>query len=242
MLGLSIFVIVLVTLIFLFRLKRQREIEAFKDADFSNFNPDNDRSATNSGEIEEITARAITAAARMTENPTASDAPESPEAEIEYQKREAVFDDVTGALLLTLYQVLDNEFQVLVKVPVSDLIRSRNPAEMSVLLPGDKVDFVICQKADLKVVCGIQLGGGAVDSISAMFKEVGIPFITLGVGAAYSATELKDKLEGVLPTIRPVHQCSGCRKTMSIKMARSGKHEGSYFWVCAECKVTVPVR
>ena len=35
MLGLSIFIVIIAVLVFLFRLKRRREVEAFKDANFA---------------------------------------------------------------------------------------------------------------------------------------------------------------------------------------------------------------
>jgi len=245
MLGLSIFIVIIAALVFLFRLKRRREVEAFKDANFADFvesDPDKQGSGVSSGEISEIAASVIASSARTIENRKVSEAAASIEAGIVYQKREAVFDDVTRAFLLTLYQVLDNDFQVLVKVPVADLVRGRDANDMSVLPSNDKVDFVICRSADLKVVCGIQLHGGAVDSISAIFSQVEIPFVNLRVGVAYSADELKEKLEGVLPAGQAVQRCDGCNEPMAKKMARGGKHKGNYFWVCAECKVTAPVR
>ena len=242
MLGLSIFIIIIATLIFLFRLKRQREVEAFKDSNFADFVEfDADKDGSSSDEITELAASVIATSARAIEDKQVNEASSSTEAGIVYLKREAVFDDVSRAFLLTLYQVLDNNFQVLVKVPVTDLVRSPDTAEKSVLTPNDKVDFVICRSTDLKVVCGIQLHGGSVDTIAAIFSQVEIPFLNLSVGVAYSADELAEKLEGVLPDKQALRSCCGCNKPMSIKMVRSGKHQGRYFWVCADCKVTAPV-
>lgn len=246
MLGFSIFVVVIVALVFLFRLKRQKEITSFKDANFADFvdyGAEKDGAGRSSEEITEIAASVIAASARTIENQNAGAvAGASVESEIVYRKRETVFDDVTRSFLQTLYQVLDNNFQVLVKVLVTDLVLSENSDKSIALVSKDRVDFVVCQKADFKVVCGIQLHGGAIDRISEIFNQVDIPFINLQVGVTYSSDELRAKLKGVLPAIQAVQSCSRCNNPMSIKMARSGAHEGSYFWVCAKCKVTAQVR
>ena len=227
MLGFSIFVIVTATLVFLFRLKREREIEAFRDADFVDLvGFDADIEGATADEVADIAAGVVAPSARTIGHRNVNEVPGSPGASVLYRKREAVFDDVTRTFLLTLYQLLGYDYQVLIKVPVTDLVRSRDPADVNVLSPSEKVDFVICRKTDLTVVCGVQLAGGAVDGIATIFDQVNIPFVTLSVGAAYSVDELRDKLEGLLPTTQTVQICSGCDRPMSKKVARSGKREG----------------
>lgn len=56
MLGFSVFIIVIVTLVFLIRLKRQREIDSFKDANFVDFDAEKDGSGGSSAEMTEIAA------------------------------------------------------------------------------------------------------------------------------------------------------------------------------------------
>jgi hypothetical protein len=198
MLGISLFVLVIVALFFLFRFKRQREIKAFMEAEYTAFVVEKNRSLADGSETPNASARVIGAAVENHENRNA-EAGGSSESRVVYRKRDAVFDEVTRSLLITLYQVLDNGFQVLVKVPLADLVRSEQSDSRGNFTERAKVDFVICRKADLKVVCGIQLAGGGADSIAAIFRQVDLPFITLSVGSSYSADELKDMLHEILP-------------------------------------------
>ena len=123
-----------------------------------------------------------------------------------------------------------------------DLVRSENPNVVNILLVNDRVDFVICDKTSLNMLCGIQLHDPAMERIKTVFDQVDIPLIELKVGATYSNAELKEILSGVLPESSPGRSCARCHKPMAIKMARSGSKSGQYFWVCKTCKLTSAVR
>jgi len=244
MLGFLVFIIVIIVLVLLFRLQRRREIDSFKDAnfaDFVEFDGEQSSSVADPDEASEIAVNALAASARAIEQrETRADSKDHAEAAL-YQKRDAIFDEVTRAFLLTLYEVLANNFQVLVHVPVAALVRNRRAEKGPVAAPGEEIDFVICRKTDLAVVCGIQLHTSAGDRIAEILKQVDIPLVNLKVGVDYSSDELAEELEGVLPANTRVHLCRRCNNPMVVRLARSGKQKGKYFWVCNQCKLTATV-
>ncbi len=246
MFTIIIFVLVVLALCYFFYLRRKREAAAFREAsfaDFVEFDQDRSGSKSDNSAVNEIAAGVISAAAAAIEQRNIT-----PQAEVlvdsgAYQARDLLFDSVTRSLLTNLYQAIGVDYLVLLKVPVSDLLsQNGNQVGQAGLAGLEKVDFVICQRNDLRAVCCIQHSGGGAENLSRIFRDTGLPFLRLAVGVSYSDAELRDLLKDFISPVQPVGQCSSCHGTMVIKRVSSGKNEGQYFWVCSACKLNTPVR
>jgi hypothetical protein len=239
------FVIVLIVMFYLFRLKRKREMAEFKEAnfaDFVEFEADQPKTSGGDDAVTEIAASVISAAATTIDernNPVVDLASTSNET---FQLRDSLYDEVTRSFLANLYRVLGDNYSVIPKLRLSDLINGGRESGKPFGVLTESIDFTICDKADLTVLCCIQLSGGSGEHLEKIFSQLGVPLLNLSVGVSYSELEIKDYLDGIVTVANPPGQCRNCMKDMVIKMVSRGKNEGQYFWVCKHCRLTVPVR
>jgi len=240
-----IFVIVLIVMFYLFRLKRKREMAEFKDAnfaDFVEFEADKPTATGGEGAVTAIAANVISAAATSIEERSKPVAELMPTSKEKFEMRDSLYDEVTRSFLTNLYRVLGDSYSVIPNIELSDLINAGGEAGNPSGALSESIDFTICDKADLTVLCCIQLSGGSGKHLKKIFSQLGVPFIKLSVGASYSELEIKEYLQGIVTFAGPAGQCRNCRKGMVIKMVSRGKNEGQYFWVCKSCRLTIPVR
>lgn len=236
--------VVIISVVYLFRWMRQREIDAFLEADMKAFHTFK-VSQKESEAPDPILARAETYAALnpgavkpvRLESEEASDPLllSSPDPTLHFL-REQTFDEVTRNLLLQLLQIVPPDVVVLRDVPLSEFVRVAEGGDYK--LTSYRVAFLLCTADTLSVICGLQLKepvsalSGA-DFVKGVFNDIGRPLLELPVSNDVSAVELNDMLMPVLLG-REQQSCPRCGQEMTIRKARKGKSAGSVFWVCAQ--------
>lgn len=237
---------VAVGLVFLFRWLRQREIEQFMDADMSDFHAFKAEQAK-LDQPDPLMAKAEAYAAMnpnvVTLKQQATDSAEQ-EAEIMpaapdptlFRQKSPAFDEVTRNMLSRLVSVVPDDVLVLHNVPLSEFVRTEDGEDAAFKLGTHRVGYLLCQKPDFEVICGIRFrdSGGAAqgsDFVRGVFGDIGKPLLDFPVAADVSALEIRDKLNPVLLS-REIHECPKCGQSMTIRKAVKGKNAGEVFWVC----------
>jgi hypothetical protein len=146
------------------------------------------------------------------------------------------------------------------KVSLSDIAVVKQGVDKALLDRVSKkgvrdVDFILCSKDNLAVVCAIELGdasGHRDFTLGDFLHELGILYFRLPVKTSYSMPEIRGMLEPILKERPPTpdemvatvsmeayRACKTCKSRMVLKRAKSGKYKGVLFWVCGrypECK------
>ncbi|MDA0788440.1 MAG: hypothetical protein O2780_03170 [Proteobacteria bacterium] len=222
MTGFVILFVVVVAVVMLLRTLRRREIAAFRDADLSaleNFRIE--RSEANPERVSDQVEAIATAAGIDLASLNAPVA--------QYSLRKTTLDEVHQRFLTTLYQILDGSLVVLVKLPLTDFIRTKSPMGLA----GKVVSFLICDKFDLAVRCGIVLGeprARSGDIIEQVFEQIGKPLVRFPPAIDISPAELSDALG---PLLSAVPGCPKCGRPMTRRKANRGRNSGQSFWVCS---------
>lgn len=162
----------------------------------------------------------------------------------------------------TLKTVAGNEFYIMAKVSLSDIAVVKKGVDQARLKKAGKqgkrhIDFILCNKETLAVVCAIELGdataAGKKESHSAdLLEEVGVMVFHMPVKTSYSVPEMQQALTPYLKGHQPspdemvatvsmeaFRSCKTCKARMILKRAKSGKYKGVLFWVCSnypKCK------
>jgi hypothetical protein len=160
----------------------------------------------------------------------------------------------------TLHIVAGKEYHVMAKVSLSDIAVVKQGVDKALLDRVSKkgvrdVDFILCSKDNLAVVCAIELGdasGHRDFTLGDFLHELGILYFRLPVKTSYSMPEIRGMLEPILKERPPTpdemvatvsmeayRACKTCKSRMVLKRAKSGKYKGVLFWVCGrypECK------
>jgi len=160
----------------------------------------------------------------------------------------------------TLHVVAGKEYHVMAKVSLSDIAVVKQGVDKALLDRVSKkgvrdVDFILCSKDNLAVVCAIELGdasGHRDFTLGDFLHELGILYFRLPVKTSYSMPEIRGMLEPILKERPPTpdemvatvsmeafRACKTCKSRMVLKRAKSGKYKGVLFWVCGrypECK------
>ncbi len=224
MTGFLIFVTVAAAVVLLLRHLRRREIAAFRDADLSAL--ENFRIESKGGDVERVSEQIEAIASASGIDLAALQAPRAPDSR--YSLRKLTLDEVHQRFLTTLYRVLDDRFVVLVKTPLTEFIRTDSP----IGLAGKVVSFLICEKSDLAVRCGIVLGEPGArnhDVIQEVFDQIDKPLVRFPPHIDISAAELS---EAVGPLLTSTPDCPKCGRSMAIRKANRGRNNGKSFWVC----------
>lgn len=161
-----------------------------------------------------------------------------------------------------LHEVASGEYHVMAKVSLSDVAIVKRGVDKEVLEKVSRqgrrhIDFILCDKEHLGVVCAIELGdakssGGKEPTVSEILQQVGIQAFRLPVKTNYSIVEIREILSPYLKQQPPspdemvatismtaFRSCKKCQGRMVLKRARSGKYKGMLFWVCSrfpECR------
>jgi len=164
----------------------------------------------------------------------------------------------------TLKTVAGNEFYIMAKVSLSDIAVVKKGVDQARLKKAAKqgkrhIDFILCNKETLAVVCAIELEDAATaasakkESHSAdLLEEVGVMVFHMPVKTSYSIPEMQQALTPYLKGHQPspdemvatvsmeaFRSCKTCKARMVLKRAKSGKYKGVLFWVCSnypKCK------
>jgi hypothetical protein len=248
--GLIIFILLLAGIVYLFRYLRRREIEAFMDADMSDFQsfkatqarkePDplaakaQAFAALNPNVVKLAVSEAGTEGIDATEE---IDALNVPDPTLYHARREA-FDEVTRNILVQLSKVVPKGITLLTNVPLSDIARA-DTGDAKYRLSSNRVSYLLCHSTDMSVICGLQFrdlgvtGTQGVDFVKGVFSDIDKPLLEFPLSNDISEAEIRDKLDPVLVG-REVHLCPKCGESMSIRKALRGKNAGNIFWVCTQ--------
>jgi hypothetical protein len=130
-----------------------------------------------------------------------------------YQKHIALFSPDDRVFYRTLKEAVGDEYEIFGKIRVADVVlpkkgASRNDARLAFSpIAGRRFDFVLCDKANLTVVCAIQLRDKANPTkwaddqnnpLKTVCEAVGLPFVRCDIKADYSIGEIREKLKGAL--------------------------------------------
>ncbi len=164
----------------------------------------------------------------------------------------------------TLDSVAGKDYYVMAKVSLSDIAVVKKGVDQTRLKRAAKqgkshIDFILCDRVTLAVVCAIQLedvgaaSASQKDTRSAdLLQEVGVMVFHLPVKTSYSMPEIQQMLTPYLKGQSPspdemvatvsmeaFRSCKNCQSRMVLKRAKSGKYKGVLFWVCGrypKCK------
>jgi len=130
------------------------------------------------------------------------------------------------------------------------------------------VDFLLCDVATMKPVCGIELDDSSHNRadrqardelVNSVFAAAGIPLERFPVRQSYTPQELVDCVRGHLAAIQPEvlntqpvslraeggsPVCPKCDEPMMLRTASKGGRKGERFWGCGNyprCRETRPV-
>ena len=216
----------------LFRYMRKREIEAFMEADLSEFQG----FASRRDDVQPVPAAQEEVAA-ATNVVSLTSARSVREPEIRFSARDALFDEIHRNFLLVLEQVLDNRFRVFVHVPLSDFLRVETG---NIDLRQRAVSFLVCDRDKLRIACGIMLQGTSPTEVSHFkfledaFGQIEKPLVTFPMLTDYSHREVSETISDALKASLKTRTCPKCGGDMIVRKATKGANAGKSFWVCKD--------
>jgi hypothetical protein len=186
-----------------------------------------------------------------------------------YQKADSLFSPAERSFLGVLDGAIGDRCRVLGKVRLADVISpirglSKSDWQKAFNRIGSKhVDFVLCKKDDLSLVCAIELDDSSHkkgerktrdDFLEKALNASSVPFIRFAARVSYNVQEVKAKIaevtgldvqaapnESSLVQIsggesaqpNPTRTCPKCASPMVLRKAASGKYAGKRFWGCS---------
>lgn len=219
--------VVVASIVMLFRYLRQREIEAFLDADMSHFRdfsgarPESALSPEQESQANVVQLKAAAEAAPKV-----------------YTSRQMVLDEPHRLFQQALEACVGDGVRVMPRVPLTEVIHAEDTAAEH-RLRAKTLSFAICAH-DFTLLCGVHLAGasGSEKQTAMFFEDVfsqaGKPLLTFPLMAPPSATELAEALTPVRGRSPLTRHCPRCGKEMSMRKAVKGRNAGRSFWVCKE--------
>ena len=233
------FVLAIAGLVVLFRYLRQREIDAFLDADMGDFQTF--KASTQTESKDPILSRAEAYAALnpnvvSLKPPAVSDGDEPNPASLPdpalYQLKARAFDEIKRHMLILLNAVSTEKFIVLNDVPLAEFVTCDKAGNES-KLQNTLVAFLVCDKRNMAVICGVQLKGAtSAEFIKGVFGDIGKPCIEFPLTTDVSEDEVRDQLDEILHASEE-HLCPKRGDPMTMRKAVKGKNAGAIFWVCS---------
>ena len=233
-----------------FSIKRRREVNAFMAAELTDFV---DTVADEEKEVVEPVwgeKRIVGQLEAIPENVVAI-GNEYQSADIAtFEKKPALFDEVTRSFLTALDQVLGDQYRAFVNVPVKDFVKELQPGNVPSPSLEQCVSIVISKKTDLSLVCGILLHDHSPRArhqswlLDNVFTQIGKPLLSFPIENDYSPLEIDEQLDKVMHRSFLNRNCPVCGSDMALKKAQRGKNIGRSFWVCGnfpECKTIVKI-
>ena len=218
--------------VMLFRYIRKREIEAFMEADLSEFQG----FASRRDDVEVVPAPKEDVAA-ATNVVSLTSARSIREPDIRFTARSSVFDEIHRNFLAVLEQVLDNRFRVFVHVPLSDFLRVETG---NIDLRQRAISFLVCDRDKLRIACGIMLQGASPTEVAHFkfledaFGQIEKPLVTFPMLTEYSHKEVNETVGEALKASLKTRTCPKCGGDMVVRKATKGANAGRSFWVCKD--------
>jgi very-short-patch-repair endonuclease len=189
--------------------------------------------------------------------------------EYPYQKADSLFSPAERSFLGVLERAVGDKCKVLGKVRLADVISpisglSKSDRQKAFNRIGSKhVDFALCKKDDLSLVCAIELDDRSHkksdrksrdDFLENALNAASIPFIRFPARASYNVQEVRAEIAkatgldvqslsdgpGSMPASGgeaaqgdPTRTCPKCASPMVLRKATSGKYAGKRFWGCS---------
>lgn len=242
----TLFVIglIIVGIIYLLRYLRQREVNAFLDTDMMDFQTFDLQQKKEQKTPDPLMARAEAYAAvhpgvvklKRNEAAPGEELPTYVPDPTLYVLKEQVFDEVTRNMLVNLVDIVPESVCVLFDVPLSEFVYAEKDENAAHRLSTNRIAFLLCNRDDLSVICGVQLkGNGATahgpDFVKSVFSDIGRPLLEFPLSGDISEFEIRDRLDPVLLS-REKRICPKCGESMNVRKAVKGRNAGDVFWVC----------
>ncbi len=227
--GFIIFVCVIAGIYWLARYVRQREVEAFLDADLS---------ALQDLKADVMKGKMPDTVLALPDNVVsiANHSVAPAVAEHSFTLREVFLDELHRDFLQNLEKVLAGRYRIFVQVPLSDFVRGAGDA----MLAGRQVSFLCCHPATFAVVFGVALKGAGPTEASRhsfledVFRGINRPLVSFPLVPNVSITEIEQEIGVAVPVSPIARPCPRCGKGMSMRKAARGPNAGKSFWVCRE--------
>ena len=189
--------------------------------------------------------------------------------EYPYQKADSLFSPAERSFLGVLERAVGDKCKVLGKVrladvisPISGLSKSDRQKALNRIV-SKHVDFALCKKDDLSLVCAIELDDSSHKKSERKTRDAflenalsaaAIPFIRFTARASYNVQEVRGEIGKVTgldiqslanaPGLMPAsggesaqpdatQTCPKCASPMVLRNATSGKYAGKRFWGCS---------
>jgi predicted nucleic-acid-binding Zn-ribbon protein len=240
MLGFIIFLGIVVGSVLVLRHLRNREIEAFREADMSVF--EEFKAVREVKQIDPIavkaqsflTAKSGNANSKIVALPAAESVqPLRPV----YKIRKELFSEVHRNFYRNLESVAGENYSIFVDVPLEEFVTVSQEKTGDRILKGKTISYLLCSKEALTVVCGIQLRGAGqelnrhFEFLKDLFLQIEKPLLDFPLVGDISREEIKEKLDF---TDSPLaRSCPKCGNEMLMRKAVKGKNTGKTFWVCS---------
>lgn len=227
--GFIIFVCVLAGIYWLARYLRQREVEAFLDADLSVLQ--DMKTDALKVDLPAVATAVPDNVVSLANRTMAAAGPED-----SFTLREALLDELHREFLQKLETVLAGRYRVFVQVPLTDFVRSPGDAR----LLGRHVSFLCCHPATFAVAFGIALkGAGPTEAsrhsfLETVFRGINRPLLSFPLVPNVSLREIEQGIGTALPDSPIARACPRCGKSMAMRKAARGPNAGKSFWVCRE--------
>jgi hypothetical protein len=186
-----------------------------------------------------------------------------------YQKADSIFSPAERSFLGVLERAVGDEYRVFGKIRLADVIRPQKGSSSSDRqksfnkIVSKHVDFALCKKDDLSLVCAIELDDASHERndrkdrdqfLEGALNAASIPFVRFTARASYSIQDVGGEIGKATslnlksPATRPAPQagkrdegkreepkrvCPKCASPMVLRKAASGKYAGKRFWGCS---------
>jgi hypothetical protein len=182
---------------------------------------------------------------------------------IKYQKKETLFSPPEKLFFNALQTALKGEYQLLAKISLADLVEFESNSAASALssLATQKINFIVCDKSTLKLLCAIEVTDSFLQkeaeanststnssTLATICKNAQIPLVSVTRQMKYDAQQLRAQLLKMIQKDDDVenkshpdiaHNCPKCSAAMVKRKSKTQGAEQKLFWVCPsfpECK------
>jgi very-short-patch-repair endonuclease len=184
------------------------------------------------------------------------------QSEFSYRKLDVLFTPAERSFLGVLNQAIDEDTIVFGKVRVADVLAPQKGSTRSVWqkafnkISSKHFDFVLCSKADLSVLCAIELDDSSHNQskqkerdafIEGACKSANFPLIRFVAKATYTVNDIKKELSQYLPSLQNdvinhplieleapvVKTCPKCSSELITRTSKKGKTTGNEFLGCS---------
>lgn len=219
-----------------FRRLRKKEIEAFLGEDISMFE-EISGDLPPGGSITQEVRQSPMAGLQVTDESETS----------AFELKDKFLDEISQSFLITLNKVVKDRYHILFRFPLNELVKSSEPLINS-RLSQHQITCLLCEKEDLRLVCGIHLKGTSLAErelltlMQNIFSQIDKPLFSFPKMTDYATAEIGDALKSLPGEGQQSKQCPRCGSGMSMRLATKGKNTGKTFWVCKKfphCKGVV---